>query len=105
MNHSEIKKVDFDRMEYLENQYQDYLPQEIQQFYLLNFLLAHKLDAYIETYGLWPLDRRACEGGKVLSGLSPLNPFEIDCIGFLNDAVEANLLRNRLRQNGSLIGN
>jgi hypothetical protein len=84
MNKYRIQKQAYQRMTKIEETCCDHVPSEMQEYWLLNFLIAEGLNAYIGSYGLKPLHLGDCNDGRHELGLGKLSPFEEDCINFLN---------------------
>ncbi len=72
----------------IEDRFVDFIPMEVQQYYLLLDLLNRGVKSYIQSYGLLQLNDQTCEEGKMLSGFEKLNAFERDCINYLNDHIQ-----------------
>ncbi len=88
MNHEAIKQIAQKRMRSIEDRFADYIPPEVQQYYLLLDLLDRGVSSYIQNYGLLSLDVQSCEEGKELARFEKLNAFECDCIAYLNDHIQ-----------------
>ena len=101
MNRQEIETKARTRMTIIEERYHDFVPNEIQSYWLLNYLVAEGIRAYVGSYGLRKLHLGDCNDGRESLGIGPLNGFERDCIRFLNEHCER---EEEVYENHSRIG-
>jgi hypothetical protein len=88
MTRIEIQKQAYARMSHIEDHYHDYVPPDVQSYWLLNYMIAEGIRAYVGSYGLRHLDVGDCNDGREEIGLGHLSPFERDAIALLNDHCE-----------------
>ena len=88
MDKDRIRRVAYGRMSRIEETYCDNLPDYIQKYWLLNYLIAEGLRAYVASYGLLPLHAGDCGDGREELELGPLSGFERDVITHLNDHID-----------------
>lgn len=88
MNKEQIRQTALSRVVSIEDRFADYVPPEVQHYYLLQYLLAYGVDRYLSVHGLYPLDKHACNEGKDLAGYGGLSPFERNCIEFLSETID-----------------
>lgn len=88
MDRKLIRNDSIRKMELIEEKFSNYVPPEVQQYYLLQFLIVNGIRSYIDGHGFYPLDKTECKDGKELCGFGPLSFFESDCIQYLAEILE-----------------
>lgn len=94
MNREFIRKETITKMEAIEERFHGYVPPEVQQYYLLLYLIVNGMRCYLESHGPYPLDKGDCTDGKDVCGFGPLSFFESDCVQYLSELVEEKERKN-----------
>jgi hypothetical protein len=86
---NKIQQTAYGRMSVIEERYVEHVPDHIQSYWRLNYMIAEGVRAYVGSFGLLSIHLGDAQDGRLEVGLGPLSGFERDVIYFLNTHIAA----------------